>query len=81
MANKYRSRTAAQLSAHLEKWYLCLDAIAAGQSYSLTSGGITRAMTKANLTEVNTMIENLENSLDHKQGNSITHTNIKITKS
>ena len=80
MANIFRSRTAAQISAHLENWYSCLDAIAAGQSYTIASGGMTRTKTNADLMEVTTIIENLENALQHKQGTAVTHTNIKITK-
>lgn len=78
MANIFRSRSAAQLLAHLENWYKCLDAVAAGQSYSVTSGGITRVMTKANMAEVMETIDMLETAYEHKNGTAVTRTHVKI---
>lgn len=80
MANIFRSRTAAQLQTHLTNWYAALDAVAAGQSYAITSGGVTRSVTKANMKEIMDMIESLENALQHKQGTAVNKTHIKITK-
>lgn len=78
MADIFRSRSAAQISAHLTNYYNALDAVAAGQSYTLTSGGVTRTVTKANLTEIMDMIEKLESSLQHKQGTAVRKTHVKI---
>ena len=78
MADIFRSRTAAQITAHLTNYYAALDAVAAGQGYSITSGGVTRVMTKANMDEIVKMIDLLESSLAHKSGTSVRKTHIKI---
>ena len=78
MADIFRSRSAAQIQAHLTNYYSALDAVAAGQNYSITSGGVTRVMGKANMNEIVKMIELLESSLAHKSETAITKTHIKI---
>jgi hypothetical protein len=78
MADIFRSRSAVQITTHLTNYYAALDAVAAGQGYSITSGGVTRVMTKANMNEIVKMIELLENSLAAKSRTSVTTTHVKI---
>ena len=44
--------TLAQAQAKLDLWMAADDAVAGGQSYSLSSGGMTRSLTKADSTEI-----------------------------
>ena len=49
--------TLAQAEAKLTTWMAALDKIAAGQSYSISSGGSSRTLTRANLDEVQRQID------------------------
>lgn len=80
MANIFRSRSAAQLAAHLENYYKAVDAIAAGQSYTITSGSVTRTVTAANLPEIEAMIEKLETALAEKNGTLVRRTLVQVRK-
>ena len=49
--------TLAQAEDKLTTWMAALDKIAAGQSYSISSGGSSRTLTRANLDEVQRQID------------------------
>lgn len=49
--------TLAQAEAKLTTWMAALDKIAAGQSYSISTGGSSRTLTRANLDEVQRQID------------------------
>ena len=78
MADYFRSRSAAQVTTLLTSYYAALEAVAAGQGYSITSGGVTRVMTKANIDEMLRVIDLLESSLAHKANTNVRRTHIKI---
>ena len=80
MADAFRSQSAAQITTRLTAFYVAMDAIAAGKSYTITSGGVTRTVSKENLREIVDTIEKLEESLAHKSGSSVKHTHVKVIK-
>jgi hypothetical protein len=49
--------TVEQAEAKLTLWMAALDKIAAGQSYSITTGTGSRSLTRANLKEVQEQVE------------------------
>ncbi len=49
--------TLAQAEAKLTTWMAAMDKIAVGQSYSISTGGSSRTLTRANLDEVQRQID------------------------
>lgn len=49
--------TLAQAEAKLTTWMAAMDKIAAGQSYSISAGGSSRTLNRANLAEVQEQVD------------------------
>lgn len=49
--------TLEQAEAKLTTWMAAMDKIAVGQSYSMSSGGSSHTLTRANLAEVQKQVE------------------------
>lgn len=67
-------QTQAEACTELDSWYTARQAVTAGKSFSLTTGGGTRMLTYESLSEINKMIAMLErkcmgeNTTGTKQG-------------
>ncbi len=66
------ARTAAAIQADLDAFYAARRAVALGQAYQLDTGQGRQQVTRANLTEINRTIADLEAELADVSG-AVTH--------
>jgi len=65
------ARSVTDIQTDLTAFYAARQAIASGQSYSLDTGQGRVTMTRANLTEINRTITDLEAELDEANGGGV----------